>query len=514
MNRRAIWAIILLMSIGLLGTAILQVYWFSEAIKAQETRFDQDVYSALNEVGHWLEQEEEKKVLEEYKYISSVGGSETTPLFSREIKEFLSESQAIRKQAISRLQQLNDTLSSNEEFVELLSDKDGWKRDQLMYEAAANRRSLDPGDLESRLDPETLEVVIRKELRNRGVDLEYNYGVYSNKSQSFVILNGNYVVEINDSESSNIHLSGDERNLFNSKFQVMLFGDDYTPPGTLRIHFPNKSSWLWSSLIPTLLGTILFTGLILFCFSYTVWVIFHQKKVSEMKTDFINNMTHEFKTPIATISLAADSIVSPMVIASRDKIQRFASIIKQENKRMLSQVEKVLQMALIDKKEFELKLSDVDMHTVIEQAIEHANLQVQKRGGQIKKFLGANEPVIVGDQIHLSNVIHNLLDNANKYSPESPDISITTRNVSGGVEVIVQDRGIGITKEARKQIFDKFYRVHTGNLHDVKGFGLGLSYVKTITDAHSGQIEVKSEPGVGSSFILYLPYRGKQNTAA
>ena len=233
-----------------------------------------------------------------------------------------------------------------------------------------------------------------------------------------------------------------------------------------------------------------------------------------MKTDFINNMTHEFKTPIATISLAADSIMSPMVISSKDKITRFSNIIKQENKRMLSQVEKVLQMALIDKKEFTLKVSDVDMHQVIREAIENVNLQVQKRGGQITTDLQAGRPMIQGDATHLSNVIHNLLDNANKYSPEVPEISVHTRNVKGGLEVIVEDKGIGMSKEERKQIFEKFYRVPTGNLHDVKGFGLGLSYVKAITDAHEGKVSVESEPGKGSSFILFLPHKLHRQNAA
>ena len=233
-----------------------------------------------------------------------------------------------------------------------------------------------------------------------------------------------------------------------------------------------------------------------------------------MKNDFINNMTHEFKTPIATISLATDSILSPKVISSQEKIQRFAGIIKQENKRMLSQVEKVLQMALIDKSGFDLSLAKVDLHSVIDKAIENANLQVQKRGGSISKEFLASQSVVEGDQTHLSNVIHNLLDNANKYSPDAPDISVRTRNVSDGVEVIVEDHGVGMTSDSRKQIFDKFYRVHTGNLHDVKGFGLGLSYVKAITDAHSGKIDVSSKLGEGSSFTLYLPYDGPKHNAA
>jgi two-component system phosphate regulon sensor histidine kinase PhoR len=228
-----------------------------------------------------------------------------------------------------------------------------------------------------------------------------------------------------------------------------------------------------------------------------------------MKTDFINNMTHEFKTPIATISLAADSIASPKIIHDENKINRFIGIIRQENKRMLQQVEKVLQMAMIDKKDFQLKLSDVDLHELIRQAVEHLSLQVQQREGHISTNLEAGQPVIQGDYTHLSNVFHNLIDNANKYSDKSPEILISTFNINGGIQIIVEDKGIGMTKEDQKHIFDKFYRVHTGNLHDVKGFGLGLSYVKAITSAHQGSIDVKSEPGKGSKFSIYLPVRQK-----
>jgi len=252
---------------------------------------------------------------------------------------------------------------------------------------------------------------------------------------------------------------------------------------------------------------VLFTGIILFCFAYTINVIFRQKKLSEMKTDFINNMTHEFKTPIATISLAADSMTSPIITGSPEKVQRFANIIKQENVRMNNQVEKVLQMALIDKEDFQLKLTEVNLHDVIQNAIENIGLQVEKKDGRVSAHLESTKPLIQGDQTHISNVINNLLDNANKYSPEKPDISVHTRNVNGGVEIVVKDSGIGMSKEVRKHIFDKFYRVHTGNLHDVKGFGLGLSYVKAIMTAHRGQVDVRSELGKGSSFILHFPYK-------
>lgn len=224
-----------------------------------------------------------------------------------------------------------------------------------------------------------------------------------------------------------------------------------------------------------------------------------------MKNDFINNMTHEFKTPLATISLAVDSINNPVILNNPDKVKRFANIIKQENTRMNGQVEKVLQMAIIDKNDFNLNFTNIDLHDIIEKAVDNIILQIEKKEGEIHTNLKATNHFISGDQTHISNIIYNLLDNANKYSNEKPEIVITTQDVPDGIEIIVKDNGIGISKEAKKHIFDKFYRVHTGNLHDVKGFGLGLSYVKTMTQAHNGKIDVVSELGKGSSFIIVLP---------
>ncbi|MDH3648173.1 MAG: HAMP domain-containing histidine kinase, partial [Saprospiraceae bacterium] len=353
---------------------------------------------------------------------------------------------------------------------------------------------------------------LQRHLTRRGIDIAYHYGVFALESNSFIILDGNFVVEEEGSEQfSNTPIN---QSLFNSPYRIDLFPpEEGAAPGTLFIEFPNRNQILFRDVWPTILGSIVFTAIILFCFVYTIHVILRQKKLSEMKTDFINNMTHEFKTPIATINLAADSITSPKIVSQPSKIDRFAKIIKQENSRMLSQVEKVLQMALLEKKDFKLKLTEINLHDVIVQAVEHANLQVEKKGGQVRADLGAPRPSILGDQTHISNIIHNLLDNANKYSPSKPMINVATRNLNGGIEVVVEDEGIGMSKDQLKHIFDKFYRVHTGNLHDVKGFGLGLSYVKAMVLAHKGTIEVDSEIGEGSRFILMFPLgRRQENT--
>ena len=229
-----------------------------------------------------------------------------------------------------------------------------------------------------------------------------------------------------------------------------------------------------------------------------------------MKTDFINNMTHEFKTPIATISLASDSILSPAILDNKDKIIRFINIIKQENKRMLSQVEKVLQMAQIEKRNVELKFHPFDLHDIIRDAVVNAELKVQAKGGSISTQLEATNAEITGDITHISGIINNLLDNAEKYTPNNPEIVISTRNVKGGIEFTIADNGIGMSKDALKNIFEKFYRVHTGNIHNVKGFGLGLSYVKAMVEAHHGKVSVRSETGKGSAFTVMLP--SKQNS--
>ncbi len=499
MNKKAIWAIIGLMSAAVIGVVWLQMDLIRTSIRVNEEKFDERVFSALYRVVERLERQERIEVFEFSMngYVASFMQEESGHLRPNDFPF-----NNLEGMETLTLQELESRL-----YAELANscpcDKCTAERDRLNRQMLAfYNQGMSTRPLAERINPQHLSSMLREELANQGIQTDYNYGVFSKEENTFVIFNDHYVV---DEEDVNSPLSG-YRNIHQSKYRAYLFPEGASAPGLLMIYFPSRTSLVWSSLWKNFLGTILFTGLILFCFAYTINVIFRQKKLSEMKTDFINNMTHEFKTPIATISLAADSIGSPLVSSQADKVQRFANIIKQENRRMNSQVEKVLQMALIDKRDFSLNLTDVDLHDVIRHAIENISLQVEKKNGQATAHLQANQPIVEGDVTHLSNVINNLLDNANKYSPEEPDISITTRNVPNGVEVVVEDHGIGMTKEARKHIFDKFYRVHTGNLHDVKGFGLGLSYVKAIMTAHKGSIDVKSELGKGSSFVLFFPY--------
>jgi len=494
MNRVAIWTIILLMSAGVVGSFFIQLYWINYSLELNESKFDQNVFSALSNVATQLERMDQVRqsteILNLYGQTISIDWDEMAK------NPFSSHDYSVTANVLGRLLQIDSAAILDPSYL----------LEGGIWSSVSNGKIGEFTDLEERIDPLILDQLMEIEMNNRNIGINFHYGIYSNKEDAFVIDDGKYTVpfkSVNASEADieQVILSS----LHHSRYRVNLFVSNSGSPGALIIHFPDRSRFLWEDTWVTLLGSVLFTILILFCFGYTVFVIFRQKQLSEMKSDFINNMTHEFKTPIATISLAADSINSPRIYNDPDKVKRFAGVIKQENHRMLGQVEKVLQMALIDKKKLGLKVTDLDLHEIIEQSVGHFSLLVQKRKGSITTSLNARNPVIRGDRVHVENIINNLMDNAYKYSPENPEIKIRTFDTADGLEVWVSDNGIGLSSEAKRNIFDKFFRVHTGNLHDVKGFGLGLTYVKAMMTAHRGMIDVESTPGRGSTFILNFP---------
>jgi len=288
--------------------------------------------------------------------------------------------------------------------------------------------------------------------------------------------------------------------------QAKLFPNDILGKNNyLYLYFPEKSNHVIREVWLPISSSVLFILVIISCFIYAIKVIIRQKALSDTKNDFINNMTHEFKTPLATVSLAVEALQDPE-LSSQDKFRaRYLGIIKDENKRLVSQVENVLQAAALDRKDFNLKIELLNLADILESTVGHFGLQVEKKGGQIIFFNELNQPMIEGDLFHLTHIFNNLLDNANKYSPETPTISIEARDDSDQVFITIKDEGTGLNKDALRKIFDKFYRVPTGNVHDVKGFGLGLSYVKAMLEAHKGGIRVSSELGKGSSFTINLP---------
>jgi two-component system phosphate regulon sensor histidine kinase PhoR len=275
----------------------------------------------------------------------------------------------------------------------------------------------------------------------------------------------------------------------------------------LAVVIPNYKNIVLGEMRLMIAGAIFFTLVIITAFYVTVNALIRQKKVSEIKNDFINNMTHEFKTPLATISLAVDALRNEKVVHDREKSEYFTGIIKEENKRMNKQVETILQASLLDRQEQQLNLGPLHAHHIIREAMENFDLQLEGKGGRSELQLNAKNDLILADEVHFMNIITNLIDNAIKYSNDNLLIRIMSHNSGRNLVIRIEDNGIGMSKETQRRIFEKFYRAHTGNLHNVKGFGLGLSYVKTIVDAHQGKIRVDSIMGKGTTFTMELPLK-------
>ncbi len=338
-------------------------------------------------------------------------------------------------------------------------------------------------------DPQRINETLKKALAEQQIPIAYEFGVLRDS------------IPVEQSESADSLL------LVHSPFQASLYPSNlFARNLILSVYFPRQESFIFRSVNWLLILSFVFSLIILLTFALSIHYILRQKKISEMKSDFINNMTHEFKTPIATISLAADSATNEKVIGDPERVRYFLGMIKKENTRMNRQVEDILTIARLDKKEFDFAWEPVDLHALINRVIEGISLQVEKRSGKIQTFLEASHSVVMTDKTHGANIIYNLLDNAIKYSVDPPEITLTTKESAKGVTLCVRDQGMGMTKAVQGKIFEKFYRLSGGNIHNVKGFGLGLSYVKAVVEANQGNISVQSEPGKGSIFCVFLPY--------
>ena len=350
-------------------------------------------------------------------------------------------------------------------------------------------RDLEGRPIKDRLDSTVLDSVLHRRLTDAGFDLEYVYGVAAAAGDS---------LWLGPRESAD--------KLLKTEYRAPLFPHDYFAPRyDLLLYFPQGKIYIWKQVSPMLLSTVVFLAIIIYCFVHIIRTMMAQKRHAALMVDFVNNMTHEFKTPISTIALAGEAVLRPDVIADRDKVAQYSRLILDENRRMRNQAENILQMAALEEGDLDLRLDVVDLHRVIRDAVDNMAIQVENRGGAITCSLEATNFIIRADKVHLCNIIINLLDNANKYSPEKPVISVSTWNGNHGVYIRIGDNGLGIDDEHIKHVFKKYYRVPTGNVHDVKGFGLGLSYVKLITEAHGGRITLHSQPGVGTRVELFLP---------
>jgi two-component system phosphate regulon sensor histidine kinase PhoR len=337
----------------------------------------------------------------------------------------------------------------------------------------------------NRVSTEQIETLLKRELKDEGVNLNFEFAIYD------------------DDLATKVQTENFEKE---NSFGIPVFLDNNNE-GSYRlwVDFPDRKKYLLSSILWMILLSILFTSIIIIAYSSAIYQLIKQRQISQIKTDFINNMTHEFKTPIATINLALDAIKNPKIINDQDKVMRYLGMIKEENKRMHAQVENVLRISKLEKNELNIGKERLELHDIAEDAIMHIELLVEDRNGYVKTHFEADKSSVLANDTHFTNVIVNILDNAIKYSDDAPKIDVYTENIGNNIILKIVDQGNGMPKHVAKRVFEKFYREHTGNVHNVKGHGLGLAYVKRIVEDHHGHISVESEKGKGSTFIIKLP---------
>ena len=512
MKKSTIWFLAITMVVTFAGLLFTQFIYMENMIKMRKEQFTEAVQRSLYAVSTMLERKETQKYLLEgmeldivsdddvvgeiflqpQLSITSPDGSVTTYDFNA-LKEFKKRSKTSSTGAtLQRPSQMSAPILNVYRNME----------DMLHHQYLYQRRLIDRVIIDilgeaalqpivERVDTLRLKDYMKVELENNGLNLPFEFAVIDNKGQ--VVFHSQHY---NPGVSSNL------------LFSQIIFPND--PPGrrnTLRVYFPSQNDYIFDS-VRFIIPSFIFTFIMLVTFTFTIIIVFRQKKLTDMKNDFINNMTHEFKTPISTISLAAQMLNDPAMTKSPQMMKHISGVINDETRRLRLQVEKVLQMSMFDRQKAQLKLHEVDVNDLIAGVMSTFKIKVEKFGGTIDADLAAEDMIVAADDMHFTNVIFNLLDNAVKYRREDVPLSlfISTRIVSDDkVEMAIRDNGIGIKKDDLKKIFDKFYRVSTGNRHDVKGFGLGLAYVHKIIKDHNGDIRAESELNEGSTFIITLP---------
>ncbi len=505
MKKSTIWLLTIIMAIVFAALLYMQIMYLESMIRMREDQFSEGVRRGLHSVVLRLQQDEIKYYLEE-----DVSFFDSSPTYTHFNDGDFTHLDSIKYQFTTAsglgaditikadFNKISQLQSDQREFAYRAMQHDSYK-DRVMYKRnvindvmLSIMTQTTDRSIRERVDSAIATRYLQTEFENNGIEIPFEFAVV-NRDNVPVFKSDGYVIT---------------PDIQGSMFIKTLFPNDAPDKAHfIKVYFPRKSDYIHKSLgfmVPVLIMTII----LLIIFIYIIVVAFRQKKLTEMKNDFINNMTHEFKTPISTISLAAQMLNDDSVRKSPAMLQHAASIINDETKRLRFQVEKVLQMSMFDKKKATVRLQEIDANSVIYNIINTFKLKVEKYGGTIKSTLDAEDAIIMVDEMHFTNVIFNLLDNAVKYRREDAPLQllVTTRDIDNGkLEITVCDNGIGIKKEDLKKIFERFYRVHTGNVHDVKGFGLGLAYVKKMIEVLGGEIKAESEINVGTKFIIILP---------
>ncbi|MBQ2333551.1 MAG: HAMP domain-containing histidine kinase [Prevotella sp.] len=487
MKQRTIWTIAVIMGLSFLALLLLQLQYIRAMAEMKKEQFDESVNRALYQASRNLELNETLRYLE--KDLKEKNREENNRNYSPfELKTITTKPSKTPKAMILRPDK-NEISEASKSMQELVRNRFVYQKALLNEVVYSILYSASDKPLKERINFKMLDKDLNAELVNNGIKIPYHFRVSTQDGREV------YRCPEYSEEGEEYTYS-----------QVIFRNDPQSKMGVVKVHFPDINSYIYSS-VRFMIPSVIFTIVLLITFIFTIFVIFRQKRYSEIKNDFINNMTHELKTPIASISLASQMLNDDSVNKSPAMMKHLGTVINDETKRLRFLVEKVLQMSMFDRKKAVFKKKELDLNEMVENVANSFTLRVEHTGGKIYTDIGAVDSAIYVDEVHFQNVINNLLDNAVKYrKPDQPiDIYLTTWNDKDNLYLSVRDTGIGIKKDNLKKVFDKFYRVHTGNVHDVKGFGLGLAYVKNIVDLHNGEIKVDSEYGKGTTFTIKLP---------
>lgn len=509
MKKKTIWTIAVIMGLSFLALLFLQLKYIEEMAEMKKEQFDESVNRALYQASRNLELNETLKYLEQDVTSTQHDGTEASTeetdsmpnsnqtnttakskniYSSFDLKTLKNNPAQIPKAMIMRNND-NSLTATKKSMQEIVRNRYVYQKAMLDEVVMNILYSASNKPLKERINFKLLDQDLKAEMMNNGINIPYHFTVSTQ--------DGREVYRCPDYTDE-----GEE----NTYSQVLFRNDPQSKMGVVKVHFPDMNSYIFSS-VRFMIPSIIFTFVLLVTFIFTIAIIFRQKRYSEIKNDFINNMTHELKTPIASISLAAQMMNDKNMVKTPKLLEHLASVINDESKRLRFLVEKVLQMSMYDRKKAVLKKKKLDLNEMVENIANSFTLRVEHTGGKVFTEIGAVESTIYVDEMHFQNVIFNLLDNAVKYGkPDEPlSVYLKTWDENDHVYLSVRDTGMGIKKENLKKIFDKFYRVHTGNRHDVKGFGLGLAYVKKMVDLHGGEIKVDSTYGKGTTFTIKLP---------
>jgi signal transduction histidine kinase len=520
MSKKLFVLLVVLMSLSLIGIIFVQAYYINNTVKNEEEQFTYKVKRVLSTTSTEIEEREYKEYAFKFRELMAAKGVKVD---TTDIKNLLiiqddlnsNETLIYRNGVLEEnfkipsfidigLDSINITRISNERQTKIIDrgrlDKNSEISEEALLLQSFELKRSDEVLLETtykdnakrfpihqRVSKDEVSGLLSKKLEENNIGIDFEYAIY-HKDLATKVQTDNFEL---DQEST---------------YGVPIFLDNENESEyKLYVNFPERNKFIFSSIIGMTLLSIIFTTIIIIAYTSAIYQLVKQRKISQIKTDFINNMTHEFKTPIATINLALDAIRNPKVINDEEKVKRYLKMIKDENKRMHAQVENVLRISKLDRNELNISKDRVELHDIIEDAITHIELIVENRNGYIKTHLDAPISSVLANETHFTNVIVNILDNAVKYSEDEPKINMYTENIGNNIILKISDQGSGMSKSVQKRVFEKFYREHTGDVHNVKGHGLGLAYVKKIVDDHSGHVSVESEKGKGSTFIIKLP---------